>query len=1235
MLSAVVRIFVSSTWLDLQPERRAVEKAIHRLTEGKFEGMEYFGSRPENTEQASLAEVDQANLYIGVIGGRYGSGITEQEYRRARERGLPCIIYFKSDRAVPPEGRDNEAEKAARLAAFKQQLMQAHIIREPFNSPEELALCVTQDFYRWYNERHAAQRARDALGNVVTTRDDGRVVRAQVGAAEGILVYHSAPAQLRPRPAPVQPSLRRFGGLLDRTEESAAAAKSLQELAPVELYGQSGIGKTALLRHLAYQPRNGHFPDGVIYCNQVNQQPANDLLQFIFDALYESAADYKPRPGELRQLLQHKQALVLLDDVELPRKEIEYVLDGAKNCAFLFAARERRLVGEGRALLLPGLPAAEATQLLEQKLERPLAPEERAAAQSICALLAGHPLHIAQAAAIALERKLPLGALASRMQAAHAQGLAPATLLNQQMAAAGSDDEKRALAALAALEGAPVRAESLAAITGADNIEATLGRLAQRKLVEPHAAGYRLTSGLQAILQRDWDLTEWRTRARAHFTKWAEQNKHDRQQLGAASAALLTVFNWAAQNERWDETKRLGKALEGELILSGRWEAWGQVLQQINQAATATGDEETAAWVLHQQGTRALCLGNDETARRLLTEALERRAEMGDHIAAAATQHNLDWLFPPVLFRPEPTTPAADDRFKQGGRGRRTMPGWLKFFGAALLVGLGALLIPLFTGPSAQAEFAPRQLSFTNQTVGQEEVREVTLTNLSSAVLTIADAAITGADQNYFAIGANDCRGRSLARNETCRLSVVFNPSQPGEREATLILRGATGAELPSLPLRGVVITATSTATPAPVATATPMVAVTPTASPTSNPSVTPTAPPTPLPAAVVRAFYLEPESITAGETARLCYEVQQARDAALNPSVEPVRLGELRCVPVAPAKTTDYTLTATGQDGRQVQRTARLMVTLPPPAIQFLTANPTVVRAGEGAELCYGVRNAAQVSLAPNGGNLPVSAKYCLPVAPKSTTVYELTATSADGRSDRRQVTIEVKPRARAPEIRHFYAQPESSKSGAKIQLCYSIANATRAQIDQGIGAIERPEQDCVTDKPKQTTTYTLTAYGSDGQVATRQATVTIEASKKKSDPIEPDKKNPKDPKQERPDRKPDDSRNKLPEELTKLGEQLLTPPTIIRFSANPPAIKAGEQAQLCYQIANARAAQITPAPGALQQVESGCVTVRPQQTTTYTLTAKGAVRSARSATTIKVEPPPNKNPNSPPIIR
>ena len=60
----MVNVYVSSTWLDLQPEREAVEKALQRLRETKFVGMEYFGSWDEDTRTMSLDVVDRCQVYI-------------------------------------------------------------------------------------------------------------------------------------------------------------------------------------------------------------------------------------------------------------------------------------------------------------------------------------------------------------------------------------------------------------------------------------------------------------------------------------------------------------------------------------------------------------------------------------------------------------------------------------------------------------------------------------------------------------------------------------------------------------------------------------------------------------------------------------------------------------------------------------------------------------------------------------------------------------------------------------------------------------------------------------------------------------------------------------------------------------------------------------------------------------------------------------------------------------------
>jgi len=77
--------------------------------------------------------------------------------------------------------------------------------------------------------------------------------------------------------------------------------------------------------------------------------------------------------------------------------------------------------------------------------------------------------------------------------------------------------------------------------------------------------------------------------------------------------------------------------------------------------------------------------------------------------------------------------------------------------------------------------------------------------------------------------------------------------------------------------------------------------------------------------------------------------------------------------------------------------------------AIQMLYAPPQI-RRGETAQICYGVANAKSVTLEPQSDPVWPSHSRCVDVRPSKTTTYTLTATSADGKSVRQQVTIAVR---------------------------------------------------------------------------------------------------------------------------------------------------------------------------------------------------------------------------------
>jgi len=75
-----------------------------------------------------------------------------------------------------------------------------------------------------------------------------------------------------------------------------------------------------------------------------------------------------------------------------------------------------------------------------------------------------------------------------------------------------------------------------------------------------------------------------------------------------------------------------------------------------------------------------------------------------------------------------------------------------------------------------------------------------------------------------------------------------------------------------------------------------------------------------------------------------------------------------------------------------------------------------------------------------------------------------------------------------------------------------------------------------------------------------------------------------------------------------------------ILGFYADPGSIRAGETAELCYSVSNAKSVKLEPPSEPVWPAFSRCVHVSPRKTTTYTFTAEDATGQTKSAT-VKVE--------------
>lgn len=88
--------------------------------------------------------------------------------------------------------------------------------------------------------------------------------------------------------------------------------------------------------------------------------------------------------------------------------------------------------------------------------------------------------------------------------------------------------------------------------------------------------------------------------------------------------------------------------------------------------------------------------------------------------------------------------------------------------------------------------------------------------------------------------------------------------------------------------------------------------------------------------------FYASVGMLTAGQTALLCYGVENAKSIQISPSIQGVYPALSRCVEILPEHTTHYMMMAEGFDGQVATRS----FTLP---VQDVAPNPQIFRYARG----------------------------------------------------------------------------------------------------------------------------------------------------------------------------------------------------------------------------------------------------------------------------------------------
>src|SRR5262249_43918336 len=122
----MAKVYVSSTIVDLRGERQAV---YDWLREARHQAIGSYLPNSENVRESCLDDVDSCDLYVLILGHRYGFqpeddnpeglSITHMEFRRAGQSGIPRIALLRT--SISDVGLSDLADpqRLALVSAFR------------------------------------------------------------------------------------------------------------------------------------------------------------------------------------------------------------------------------------------------------------------------------------------------------------------------------------------------------------------------------------------------------------------------------------------------------------------------------------------------------------------------------------------------------------------------------------------------------------------------------------------------------------------------------------------------------------------------------------------------------------------------------------------------------------------------------------------------------------------------------------------------------------------------------------------------------------------------------------------------------------------------------------------------------------------------------------------------------------------------------------------------------------
>ena len=774
-------VFISSSMGELKAEREAVWAEIDANPNWLPFAFEFDApASAKGARDLWLRELESTDVTVVLLWKTLGAW-TKDEFDLSRELRIPVLVFIKLDETSPL--RDSQG-------AFVADLENPETLGTPkyFTSLEDLNESVSQSIqtalHDIVRDRNLSPEG-ETLGNM----------RVGTPTDQGFSVKEAPGPKISPRDSGDRrrlrknPRRRRFVG---RVQEKRTLMLDIDSGDPlVVIVGPPGIGKKALLRELTWkEDLDPGFEDGAaVHPHYADTANLEDLLQAIWEEFYETDDPGVVLPSRRIRDLAHKETLIFVPDVSLPPDQVDELLEDMQDAVFCFTAEV--WPSEGNRVSLAGFSDPEEVLGVFQNGYHAAVPDEASAdIVAICALLAGHPGLISLLASRAADEApfspdedtghpLPGWAATKREMSA--------TELRDWLV---PPDQRRVVEIIRAT-GVHTPRAVVADVAGS---EGSIDDAVAGGLAEAASPRYRVNAALTG--KTDTNDSALMSKIFSGALVWA--NSAEPTEIYDDRAFVLRMLGWGAEQARWDDVLRLGKATEVPMALGGRHGAWEEVLEHSRNAARQMEppDQAAEAWALHQLGSRALLRDDLGDARVLLHESLRRRPK-GDDEARAVTRHNLG-LIPAAIVT--------------GG----VLLLWLVFLVpgvAALIVGTGSFepnLDVTFANVAAPATRpVPQEMEAFEAAPGQRvvvEIEEFTEGGVRvpddahafcimaegqcvSGTSATARAAVTGSDRPCKIETLGDGQIEAVVPGEgACFLVIGFRPLMVREYEATLTL---------------------------------------------------------------------------------------------------------------------------------------------------------------------------------------------------------------------------------------------------------------------------------------------------------------------------------------------------------------------------------------------------------------------------------------------------------------